>query len=1053
VPVQPTVASVTRWGDAVYQLALLLADDRSAARQLTVAAFRRARQADAAGIDPESALYDALLAPLRTRRLCLRLPRRSQLLPPAWAVLPPLERALLGLWLLRGLDGARLARLAHLAPAALTARLAAALAPALDAPPADELQAWLAAALGFAPATPAYVLDADTRAVRAARQQRLDRLAATLRDAVANTHLPPACADAIDAHDDEPGGSWRRSPLWGAALLAGVLGLVVLVVAPWRGRAAPAAEGAAPAVDTPTAVVQQALDSWLLAPGDATRHRRVWAVEDGFAGRARLLQNVRAFRTPQPHIMDIWIDPAGAGFRWEVTRDKQTVEWILGDGAERLDYAVNTPYSACEWIDAGVTGRTALRFDAPPELQHEVFQTRQTLGAYGLGYRALQDARAAGDLRSYGRRIEGSTRLIALGYTASDGRNMVLLFDAHTRQLRAVREVAAQGSQATARDLWRLELDETIENTLPHSRPDWVNGRALLQPSLLDPSCPELRPDHVVSLRSLAGRNLWWGQPYVPRELPPGIQHMVLINPTKMTPGSFSPQDLRLLMVGPDRWMRIRMGQGGLPPTESQKIGVWDVTVDDDDGLLRASLCRLIVVSPENRFCSPALDLVATGWTEAELPAVIEQLTPVQPDNWRELDGLFVDGAPLAPETAQLLMRAVDAALPPANGVVHTELASESRVDPQRPVWQDPYHVPLDILEPQRVRQRQWLRYEGGALLERRDEQLAPDGTLLSAFATDGSISSSYQRSAGSLGIQPDSVLFGSLSAIPLELALILPLLESTEPITVSTVPEGIMLRQPAETALTNWGWSSWFVATPWTGDLEGRLERRVWLEPAGARPLKSELLMIDDAGAETLLNRATIAQHSSDVAMPEGSLVDPAALPQDTLVYRREDPAQPPNVGTVAGLQLRQPERVLVLPDIMGHTLRTYRADANIDQALFSGIFEIDQTGVTDVRRYEQLGGIPWLDVRQGPRDLLAHVLRSTMRGSIRDPGYTRTSEPVAVTIDGRPSTAWLIQHSSQALLVAEQDGVLLTVSGPDAEALRGPVLEALARMVWQTK
>ena len=1047
MPANPPVALVARWGDAVYQFALLIADDGQQAEQLTVAAFRRAPHDPIA--QAETALFGSVLSSARGRRPGLTLPGRKHVLPQDWARLPAFERALLGLWLLRGFDGPRLAELAQLAPDVLITRLAAVLAPALDELPGDEFSAWLAGVLGLGTNTPAYVLDQDTRTARDARRQRLDRLAAILRDALDSLHLPPACAEAIEAPDQaEVSGTWRRSPVWIAVLLAGVLIMLVLVIAPWRGRETQSSGGVAPAIDSPTALVQRALDTWEPQPFDGMRHVRVWAAEDKIAERAVLAPNARAFRTPQPHITDVWVDPNG-GFRVEVSRDKQTVEWMLGDGDERLEYAVDAPYSACEWIDVGVEGRNAQRFDVPRDQQHEVFQTRLTLGAYGSAYHILQDALQAGDLRSYGRRLEGKTRLIALGYTASGGRNILLLFDAATQQLRAVREVAAQGTQAAARDLWRLEADETLPGTLPRGRPEWVTGRTIRQSSLLDPSCPELRPELVVSLRSLAGRNLWWGQPYVPRALPPGVERMLLISPSRLAEGNFAAQDVRVLLLGPDRWLRLQMGQGGRPSAAGRKVGVWDVTFDDGGGILRASLCRLIVDSAQSPYCSPAFELTATGWSEPELLALIQDLTPVQPDNWHQLDPLFVDGAPLAPETEQLLTRAVDAARPPAASVQYTELTSETRVDPRRQVWQDPYHIPLDVVQPRAIRQRQWLRYEAGTLREMRTEQVLPDGTLLSAYTTGGATSSGYQRVSGTLWTETQTAAAGPLSAVPPGLALILPLLESSEPITVSTDVDGIVLRQPAGAALTNWGSSSWQVVPPYTGDLEGRIERRVWLDPAAARPRKTELVMIDDAGSETLLNRATIAQTNSVAAMPEGSLVDPAALPEDTLVFQQNDPAQPPTLNNGAGLGVQHPERVLVLP-FEARNVQSYREDANLEQALQSHIEAIDQTGVTDVRRYELPGIRPLLIVRQGQRDLLALALRTTMLNLINNSSIIRASAPIAVTLDGRPSTAWLIE-GGQPMLVAELDGVLLTFSGPDTATLRGPVAEALGQMVWQ--
>jgi hypothetical protein len=79
-------------------------------------------------------------------------------------------------------------------------------------------------------------------------------------------------------------------------------------------------------------------------------------------------------------------------------------------------------------------------------------------------------------------------------------RTVVLLLDGRTYELQAVRELVGDAAQTSARDLWRVDMEETLP-AVPAAVPP-VPGEAIVANAVIDPACPGLERDTVGSARA-----------------------------------------------------------------------------------------------------------------------------------------------------------------------------------------------------------------------------------------------------------------------------------------------------------------------------------------------------------------------------------------------------------------------------------------------------------------------------------------------------------------------------------------------------------------------
>ncbi len=1067
-------ASVGRWGDQLWALALVRMGDRVAAQQALVQAFERVYTAKTLPADAHAALVASLAQP-RQQWLPRWGPRRA--LPRSLRRMSPADRALIFLWLVQESDGHRLAAATHQTHHALMERLAKALVPFLPRrDPARRTTAgraafaqWIGQQLGsnpvLLPTTPA---DETWQGWQAA----VDRVRDLLAAAVAQQRLPGTVRDAIEtaltAQADETPAWQRRSGWLALALLA-----VALV---WMLRpGADARTDAGTAQATPTdarTIVQAAIDGWTTTPVTGTLHRRVWAVDPN-------IRNAPAL------ITDVWLQADGARHRIEATHDGKLVEWQVGDGAAALHYAANPLYRTCHWGANTVdTNRAALLFKVDAAQQQAARDARLQHGAYGRGYQMLQTALHAPDLRSWGTRIEGDLPVLLVGYNdpAVPQRQRVLVFDARTHALQAVRELAGGGTQTTAHDLWRVEHDEhlaaAVSTVLPE-RPRIQFERS----EIFDPACLGLDDEHVLSLRTLVGIDTWW----LPTRLPPDIQAAALLSNDSVTPTTtqswpYQPINATAVFVGGERWLRIKAQQTFVSLDGRVQRGAWRVVFDHDGHSLRAELCRPPDGSTACPADQPSVALEAHGWTEAQLVELIDGFAPAGvPTTWRTLDALFIDPRPLDPQVQQVLAQTLDA-LDVPDGVVRSTLEITQSVLPGLqinggpaqppqlgadanpvPPLLDPYAVPHTMLEPPRVVVTETVIMSDSVVDQMSETTGLPDGTLLHARLLHQENVVSYDGLGQTMVTQSLEQQGWLRQTMRLQvLDRVQGFVRSVLPITLRDGGDVWLLEQP--TPVLNPYTSDVFVARPlgnWREEADIFTER-LWIDKHTHAIRRAEVVYADPTGVETAVSgMSVLAWQVARSAAPQR--LDLPQLPPDTISYTY-GPTSPTVTSDVQ--QFMPPQRVLVWRDGFEvawrsasnrplDVLRGVQSDAFLKELLVNTQYSADQfaqleaSGAIHSTSYRVGESAAQFVVRQGSAPLMRFVLRTQSLGYTGNSGWTK-SRAVPVTIIGQERTAWLLQGDGAPALVVEVDGVILHITSSEPGYVSNDLINALPQIEW---
>ncbi len=1046
MPTYPWQPIVTRWADAVYGIALLLADDRGLAERATVDAFATVLASPPA--DVETALYAELLK----RRHGARPLRAYRELPRQISRIAPRDRVLLALWLLRGVDGRRLAAMSHLDPDALVERLVGALRhligdaipAAREARGADSWRRYVAADLGFkpvAPAAPEY-----TRA--------LDAVRGALRGAIGRASLPRHAYESIDVaiilrREALQTPWWQRPAGAIGLLLVGTALFMLLLIAPWQ-NAPQAARTAAATLDARD-VVTQVLARWDTPPITGTLHRRVWARDTTRTGRGA-----------EPVLTDVWLEADSPRHRIETRRGAALVEWQIADGEDSLWYAAEPGEGACRWTDLPILpARSARNLEATPNQQAEALRTRLTLGAYGEGYHALRRALDAPDLRSFGMRAESGATLLVLGYTDRDHnppQQVLLWIDVAEDELHAVQTIQQAGGQTAARDIWRLKERALLPGSMPRARPPW-SRTSPERAQVIDPGCLTLRERYIVSPRVLASSSWFWSTLYLPATPPPGTTDALLISPNARNQEVFGiVPDTRALFVGPGRSLSLTLtGRNAFVtgnvagddwPLVRTAQGTWAVNLVREREWLRGTLCRRI----EGQQCAPAIPIAARGWTEAEIMALVESLTVADARVWLAMDEIFFDPAPLDASTMAVLRAAIDASIP-TDGSIYVRAIRANRVAPDPPAFDDPYHVPATLLAPPQVIVEQWIERRDGQVVGFNEQSTLPDGVLVRVDRSDGVSYIRYDATSGVARSMPaERMQFWMPPVQALPATMITELLGSTTPISLSATSDALVLeREIADSELRFY--PQFWVAD--TTDLRGgRYVRRVFIDPATHRPRRAELLHRSGAGGETLIAATEIQAWRVDDSSLDRSLLELPALPDESFVFEDRFDGRPRLIAPRAALDL--PARFLVWDETTSLSISrardptgTANPDARIAQAIYGDLYNLDSTGLIKVTHYRIAPIDVAITVRQGNRLLLRHLLRYNQPG-ISVPDRSRTAAPIATTIGGEPATAWLINNGGNPALIVEVADLLLHISGPDSETLRHYVADALPAMVW---
>lgn len=1020
-----------RSGDAVWRIALLCFDDRTTAERAVRFAFVHAL--GAAHVEQE--LYRQLLAYKPRRRLLLR-----HVLPRPLRRIASQDRALLGLWLLHGYDAARLGAVSSLASSTITERLAQALPVAADQQIEDadrrSMEAWLRGQLG---------LDLATEQGRGAIRWHVLVAAARqhLREAVGRERLPGAVADGIE-RDLEARAAGEERHWWQqrAVVVVGVIAAVALVLLllaePWK-RGAPTAAAPPP---TPRELVASAIGRWDDTAADGTLHRRVVAVDPRMS-------------SDEPLTVEVWLGSQNGKHRVEVRRGDELVEWQIGDGRSRLLYAANPRWSSCPWPNSVIVDNHPRSFTLRPQQQAAVRDERLTLGAYGTGYRALQSALDADDLRSFGARRDGERPTLTLGFTdrqTTPARRLLLLIDTATGELRRVQQVIDGGAQGSTRDLWRVEVDEQTNRGVSLQQPP-SDRETLDRDRLLDPSCPALDDRFVISLRTQTALRWWRAVPYLPTRLPPGITRAAIVSMNGTTDDVYQPvSNATLLMIGPQRSISLtQMPDAMLSSDDLEQQGQWRVRIEDRDGVTEGELCR---AETDDGQCYNSLMMVARGWGRDDLLALIDTLEPTSIDTWLALDNAFLDPQPLSAEVKAVFQASFDAIEPRPGQTIHSVTDRWQRIDPNRPRWNDPYHVPLDISVPERVRDEQWIAYDGGS--ERfSTTRTLPDGTVLSAQIVDGITTRSYSATSGSVNVRKTQEAWWYQPQPSPPTDMLMNMLQSPLPIRQTQTDQAVVLEQRD---LNLPQMEQWFAG--WQpGVVEhlpaGTFVRRVVIDRATNVPRRAELVHVADDGSETPLHRADLTMWRADEAPPTTVWSLPA-LPAETVTFIDQQNL-PPAIETT--LDFSPPQRVLAWPETttirVESQSRPIRPNTRTSQQLAlarawnNPLDRLDGGGIIDVTRYRMEGQPARVTIRQGSRDLLRHLLRYQWQSEPEQWTRTRSSEPVTAMIAGQVRNGWRIGEGTNQALIFEIDNLLLHVSGV-AQAL-GPVLAQLPSLEWQ--
>lgn len=1042
-------AAIARWGDTTFGLALLLTGQRRQAEAITIAAFRRTLPATVPA-ELEHALYRALIQMQRRGRQQLfqrsSLPREVQWIAPA-------DRLLLGLWLLRDLDGAQLSAIFNVPPSQIVTRLEAICAPYVEPnrdadDEADEhvtLHAWLHLKLGLAPHLSAHArVCADCRSAQEAWQATADRLRITLREIVQPLHLPQAAIDAIvaaqdDQHTQDDTIWWQQRRVWLPTLL-GVVGIVLaLLILP---RNTSSSETAAP--PTAQALVQQTLDTWTTQPVAGPIRRQVWA------------------RTPQLHdgepvITDVWLGGSGSNaFRVEVRRGGRLVEWQLSDQQTSLAYGAEPSESSCRWNtgwdgNVRVLEQAALRFRLSPDQQRQVREARLTQGAYGIGYLTLQRALNAADLRSFGTRIEGGKQLLVLGYTdtrTQPARQILLRIDPAARQLYLVQEIVTTGTQSAAQEVWRLQLNEQAPSGVPSDLPNsatWVT-----RDQLLDPACPALKAEYVLNLRTLTSQPWRW---YLPQQPPAGMTQAALLGANASPFDHGSMNDTNIIFVGPGRYFALAPAEYGVRDNSPGAIrqGQWQLTITRRTADRIEGTFNLVQT---NQSAGPTVQFSAWGMSQDEIAATMGTIEPINMRGVNQLRSFFLDANPLAANVQAVVDRALNAVVPPPGQTLYIAAQTTVRVDPQATDLPDPYHVPLALSAPSNVARRQWIVADEQNIVQIRDQQQLPNGDLFSFRQDDGMQAQWFFGKQGQLITDTSPTYRAYRRTTPLETEMLFDLFQTTDPITITQRAGSAVLEQltrhpfrPADLQ----DYRAPVAPTPWMSDLPrgSVIVRRLWIDPLTNLPQRLEISYRAAQGNETLLSTTRITERR---ALPPASFnfATRPPVPDDVLTVNASKLEQ----ATMGGTPPEPLPRILAWQN--SATIKKMWDNAEtmprtITEQPTSPIRwnALEAAPLTRVDQYSIGQNETAVQVAQGPRLWLRYLLRyRTANDNASPPPWDRSAR-LAVTILGQPREAWLLEQADSGALVIELNDRLIHISGPTA-LLKDTIVPLLPQLQW---
>lgn len=1080
--------ALVRWGDILFGLAALVTNQRTAAETLVVQVacqvFAGQQQPDT-----EDTLYAALAAHAHKRQ-----PWRQHMLPRSLARITSPDRLMLGLWLLRDIGGTRLATLCNLAPDVMVQRVVALLKPLTaplpsrtETPDCVTLQVWVSHELGLATMPAEHIrICSDCQAAIASWQTTVDALRDTLREVTAAYRLPQTCVERIERclFERQEGAAphwWQHAWMWYIALVV-IVGMVVIGLITAR-EYTPTLVSSTPPLDA-RGLVQAAMTTWTSPEISGTLHLQARASELGSTGR-------------NATVTDVWMSgPQTTSHMIQVHRGDNIVEWQLGDGTSRFYYGATPAESSCPWRLnlIGQRDTSAFMYRLNADQQRVVRDARLQQGNYATGLLALKQALAASDLRSFGTSPHGKNSFAVLSYTDTSvqpHRQIVLRIDPIERQLHIVQVVIDDGGRTTSYDLWRLQVRDKAA-MMPAGLPQWQAPEERQQ--LLDPTCPALDPSHILSLRTLIDRpEQQW---YLPRSLPENVTRAGAFSFPLRDPSVELAQN-SLVFLGTDRWLSVSAGTwtSNVTSTTDLQRGSWRITLQAQGKDGWKATARQF---PENLPIAfvPAVDIASRGWSQDELLAFIDTLSPATVDIWRSIHDRFLEPSPLPPPTQTAIERSLTALQPPPDHTLYSLANIYIRAAPYQPPVSDPYATNERVRNPSSLRREQWLVYSGGNVARVYDIFSSADSGSYTPTINDGS-ASTYEvdlykatigdanhltfdyRAQGWAGTDTPSQPHSYLTTEQVGVEMVENLLRAYTPISLTNTADGLLLEQTSllRDAGLDYEFFSHELPVPWTGDLpEGHFVRRLWLDRNSFLPRRLQIVHLGKSGRETVLFRIDLRERQlSDIPSPNQIQLPPR---NDELLFnstatrwRQARLVVPPlsihwlmsNLDAPSGpslidsyLEQARVTRILTWPTSSNPFMLWHLFPATAVNLLQVGALQANtwndlaQLSSVDRSQYRMsTDGNITIRITQGPAKLLKHILRYpplTQERSVV--GWTR-SEQLEVEVAGQRRDAWLLQNGQAAVLVVEVDDQLLHIVGPP-DYLRGPLLDLLPQMVW---
>jgi hypothetical protein len=1069
-------------GDTLYRLALLAAGDEPAAEALlqALAAERLAtwREAPPPAAPGEPELLTALAAAARAAEAKPARPSRRARRPLAFGPFPiarlPLDQRLaLGLHLLLGYDGPRIAAVLGGAPEQARALLVAAvraLGPAAGHSLTDRVSGEQCQPVREALVDPT----AGSRQGAAVRGHLAacslcrsfdhdwgeithrveDAVRATLRE----RELPPALAARLLAAAKP---RRRAGPsLWLAVPPLAVLALIAALVLPGFLRApVSVVQREAGETTDPRELIALGLKRHTAPPDRGgiwyARFRTEWFFDEGVYA---------------PLTAEIWLDPRStARHRLQLTHADggAPYEMQLGNGYDRLYYALDAAYAPA--LYGGLA--TAARLDEPALVaerldgagQRRALEERLASGPWSIPPSYLRQAEAAADLRVLGRQRDGERTVEILSFSgvsplglppdapgATAQRVTVLLaLDVEDGLLRSATELAGPaGSEQVSRVTWRVEDEQwlsasaQIDGAFNIGRA-WTGMGAFSERGRhrsADLALPLISARFVADPARLLRSDLVINAFWMPGGPPAGVDRALLIWPNVDVNRGASP--VGLVYLGPGRRLLIAFNRTRPVEGEGLREGVWEGTLRPGPTgrytlVLRREPQDGIVTAAGGVDPSANITVDAYGFSRDELLALVRDLRPFDLDALAAQDRLFV-GRGGDPQARALLLQVAQegAAVPEGRARFVRALSYSRQAPPREDQRRDPYHAQPYDGQPETTRVEEWAaRNEGPALYT--DAGAADGGTTYSRAYIDPA-EGWYYRAVPDVALGYSTRYTPPLTMLPrFTQAAVEMLTVAGEGPTLAERPGGGTLISRSEQAESSprYGYLLNVASggSPYLFDIRPiSITTELALGPAG-EPDEVAVYAVDAGGARTLVERYEVQERGevplaeAPAALREGDM-PPATYTSD---YRGVDNWSPAALVTrtlTEALALHAGD-VYVLD---GAKLLYVEGGPLDDRAPAYGTFLEPAIGQRLALRLsyavpppETGGRGTEIKLTQGPAEPLRALLRSTP-----DTPW-QASEPVRLRAAGREVEAWLGTGERDYLLF-ELDGALIAVEAP---------------------